>query len=62
MKKQKKTTNSTLTLVVNALVKRLDEHIADTGLANGRVTLGPHNAARLALDRRVVERVESALG
>ena len=32
-------------LVVNELVQVLDEDIALSGLAEGRVTLGPHDAA-----------------
>lgn len=41
--------------------KVLEEDIATASLAQGRVTLGDHNAARLVFDKRVVELVESVL-
>ncbi len=36
-------------LVVNAFVKILNENVAHTGLAEGRVTVAPHDAHGLAL-------------
>jgi len=48
-------------LVVNALVKVLDEDVSLAGLAEGGVTLGPHDSARAVLDKGVVEMLEGAL-
>ena len=48
-------------LVIDRLVEVLDEDVADARLAQRRVALAPHDAARLALDERVVHRVERAL-
>lgn len=48
-------------LVVNGHIKVLDEDVALTSLAEGRVTLGPHDAARATLDESVVELLESLL-
>lgn len=49
-------------LVVDGFIEVLDEDVTDTGPAERRVTLGPHDAARLVLDSREVHRVQSALG
>ena len=48
-------------LVVNALVEVLDEDVSLTSLAEGGVTLGPHDSARAVLDEGVVEVLEGAL-
>ncbi|GKT65979.1 hypothetical protein ColTof4_03266 [Colletotrichum tofieldiae] len=48
-------------LVVNGDVEVLDEDVALAGLAEGGVTLRPHDAARAALDESVVELLESLL-
>ena len=48
-------------LVVDVLVEVLDEDVAGARLAERRVALRPHDAARAALDRRVVELLEGAL-
>ena len=48
-------------LVVDAPVEVLDEDVADTGPAEGGVTLGPHDASGPALDHMVVQGVQSAL-
>jgi hypothetical protein len=48
-------------LVVNALVEVLDEDIPLTSLPERRVPLGPHDAAGLVLDERVVEMLKRAL-
>ena len=48
-------------LVVNGGVKVLDEDVALASLAEGGVTLRPHDAAGLALDKGVVELLKSAL-
>jgi len=49
-------------LVVDGLVEVLDEDVSDTGLAEGGVALGPHDAEGPALDQGVVQGVQSALG
>ena len=48
-------------LVVDGSVEVLDEDVALAGLAQSRVTLRPHDAARLALDEGVVQLLESTL-
>lgn len=48
-------------LVVNALVEVLDEDVSLTSLPQSGVTLRPHDSARLTLDERVVEVLESPL-
>lgn len=48
-------------LVVNGSIEVLDEDVAGTGLAEGGVTLGPHDAARASLDEGVVELLKSLL-
>ena len=48
-------------LVVNGGVEVLDEDVALASLAEGGVTLRPHDAAGLALDKGVVELLKSAL-
>lgn len=48
-------------LVVNALVEVLDEDVSLASLPQGGVTLRPHDSARLTLDERVVEVLESPL-
>ena len=48
-------------LVVNALVEVLDEDVPLTSLPERRVPLGPHDAAGLVLDERVVEVLKRAL-
>src|SRR2546429_372249 len=42
-------------LVVDGKVQVLDKDIACTGLAQSRVTLRPHDAARFAFDQSVVQ-------
>ena len=46
-------------LVINALVQVLDENVADTRLADGRVALGPHDATWTTLYGIEVHRVQS---
>jgi hypothetical protein len=48
-------------LVVNGDIEVLDEDIALASLAEGGVTLGPHDTAGSALDEGVVQLLESAL-
>lgn len=48
-------------LVVDVLVKVLDENVAGARLAERRVALGPHDATGAELDERVVELLEGAL-
>ena len=48
-------------LVVNGDIEVLDEDVALTSLAEGGVTLRPHDTARLALDESVVQLLESTL-
>ena len=48
-------------LVVNSIIKILDEDVALAGLAQGWVALGPHNTAGTALDKGIVELLQSAL-
>jgi hypothetical protein len=48
-------------LVVNGDIEVLDEDVALTSLAEGGVTLRPHDTAGLALDEGVVQLLESAL-
>jgi hypothetical protein len=48
-------------LVVNGSVQVLDEDVALASLAQSRITLGPHDTARLTLDQRVVELLERLL-
>lgn len=48
--------------VVDGLVEVLDEKVAGGSLAEGRITLRPHDAARSALDSGVIQRIESSLG
>ena len=48
-------------LVVDALVKVLDEDVSLTGLSESWVSLGPHDSAWLVLDQRVVEVLEGSL-
>jgi len=48
-------------LVVDSDVEVLDENVALASLAKGRVTLGPHDAARTALDQGIVEFLKSLL-
>mmetsp|Transcript_19997 Transcript_19997/g.33706 ORF Transcript_19997/g.33706 Transcript_19997/m.33706 type:complete len:577 (+) Transcript_19997:385-2115(+) len=48
-------------LVVHRIGKVLHEHVTNTGFTDGGVTLGPHDAARAALDVSKVHRVESTL-
>ena len=49
-------------LVVDRFIKVLNENVANTRAAERRVTLGPHDPARLVLDSREVHRVKGALG
>lgn len=49
-------------LVVDGFIEVLDEDVAHPGAAEGRVTLGPHDAARLVLYGREVHRVQGTLG
>jgi hypothetical protein len=49
-------------LVVDVLVQVLNIYIRRIGSANSRVTVRPHNSARVALDIREVQSVQSALG
>lgn len=48
-------------LVVDVLVQVLDEDVSNAGLAQRRVTLGPHDADRTSLDQIKVHRVQSTL-
>jgi hypothetical protein len=48
-------------LVVDGLVEVLDEDVPNTGLAKGGVAVAPHDAARAALDARIVHRIEGTL-
>lgn len=48
--------------VTDFVVKVLDEDVTNTRLADGGVTLRPHDAARTALDGGVVESVQSTFG
>lgn len=48
-------------LVVNGIVKVLDEDVALASLAQSGVTLRPHDTAGLALDESIVQVLESAL-
>jgi hypothetical protein len=48
-------------LVVNLLVKVLDEDVSLASLAESGVTLAPHDAAGAVLDQRVVEVLEGTL-
>ncbi|ROV94110.1 hypothetical protein VPNG_09340 [Cytospora leucostoma] len=48
-------------LVVDSDIEVLDEDVASAGLAQGGVTLGPHDTARAALDNSVVELLKSLL-
>jgi hypothetical protein len=48
-------------LVINSSVEVLNEDVALTSLAESRVTLGPHDAARLSLDQGVVELLKGTL-
>jgi hypothetical protein len=48
-------------LVVNGDIEILDEDVALTSLAEGGITLRPHDTARLALDEGVVQLLESTL-
>ena len=48
--------------VVNALVQVLDEDVAHTRLAESWVPVGPHDAQRLAIQRCVVQLLQSTLG
>lgn len=48
-------------LVVNCGIKILDENVALSRLAKSGIALGPHDAARAAFDKRVVELLESLL-
>jgi hypothetical protein len=48
-------------LVVDGDIQVLDEDVALAGLAKGRITLGPHDAARTTLDDGVVEFLEGFL-
>ncbi|KAK8919492.1 hypothetical protein VCV18_008318 [Metarhizium anisopliae] len=48
-------------LVVNRNIQVLDEDIALASLAESRVTLRPHDAARTALDEGVIELLQSLL-
>jgi len=48
-------------LVIDALVEVLDEDVALARLANGRITVGPHDADWTALDHGVVHGVEGTL-
>lgn len=48
-------------LVVDALVQILDEDISHTGLAEGWITVRPHDAQRLAIQRCVVQLLQSSL-
>ena len=50
------------TLVVHSGGEVLDEHVADIGLAQGGVSLGPHDAVRLALHVGEDHGVQSKLG
>ena len=48
-------------LVVDALVQILDEDISHTGFAERRITVRPHDAQRLAIQRCVVQLLQSSL-
>lgn len=48
-------------LVVDALVQVLDEDVTVTLLSVGRISLGPHDSARSALDLGVVQGVQGLL-
>jgi len=49
-------------LVINGLVQVLDEHVSNTGLSHGGITLRPHDTARLVLDGNIVQGLQSTLG
>jgi len=46
-------------LIINALVQVFDEDISDTRLADGRVSLGPHDTTWPTLDCIKVHRIQS---
>jgi len=48
-------------LVINALVEVLDEDVTLARLANGRITMGPHNADWTTLDHGVVHGIQGTL-
>jgi len=48
-------------LVTNGEIEVLDKDVANTALADRRITLGPHDTARTTLNGGIVEGVESAL-
>lgn len=48
--------------VVDGLVEVLDEHVAYSGLPEGRVSLGPHDTDRFAFDHVKVHGVQGSLG
>lgn len=48
-------------LVVDGGIQVLDEDVAGTGLAESRVTLGPHDAAGTVLDQSVVQGLQGTL-
>lgn len=58
--KQKECTTPTH-LVVNGLVKVLDEDVSLTGLSEDRISLGPHDSASSSLDEGVVEGIKGSL-
>ena len=47
--------------MINLLIEVLNENISLAGLAQGWVALGPHNTAGTALDKGIVELLQSAL-
>lgn len=49
-------------LVVNGLIKVLDEDVPNSALPQGRVTLRPHDAERPAFDHVKVHGVQGSLG
>jgi hypothetical protein len=46
---------------VEYVAENLDEDVADTRLAEGRVAVGPHDAHRLHIEGRVIEGVQRTL-
>lgn len=48
--------------VVDGLVEVLDEHVANSGLPEGGVSLGPHDPDRLPFDHVKVHGVQGSLG
>ena len=48
-------------LVVDALIQVFDEHVAHTGFADGRITLGPHDTDWPSLYCIKVHRIQSSL-